>query len=832
VLARIRGALAERELELADLRALRTEFHNHHKGNGELMKCEQVPIGLLVLSVAIGFSVCTCTTIAQNAAPSKEQIAALLAKANAGDVYSQVLLGQAYENDQHYSAAAIWFAKAAESGNALAQDHLAYLYDKGIGVPQDVRQAVFWLRKAAEQGDPYAQSTLGGLYREGHGVPQDDGLAVTWWRRAAAQGDLNAQKALAQSEKAAAQGDVHAQKALAQSKTLEGIEQLLGRKLTVVNPGETPSAAPFAKAKAGDTELIEKAEAGDVASQVSLASGYKDNKEYRLAAMWFRKAADLGDVQAQYRLGLLFSEGKGVAKDEKQAVTWYMGAAGQGMPEAEDCLGLDYVLGEGVPRDFDLGLRWLRAAAGQGNADAQIQLADDYAFYGLPDHLFWAQQAASKGDVQSMKELAYSYYYGSGVRQDYGQAANWFQKLADQGDLAAPEMLIKAKQELTEIEAAQKRDLQQRQLKRVFFAILVTLSTGGVLYLVFRFRHMTAAVFGRLIPRSRRMRQFIVLAVSGGWCSTCCFFQVLNPAKMAHPVNAAVTALLLAIPGLIFGTFWLWWFSHPLTETAARSPLIPESPGSAEPAAKSRGVSDTQNEMRIQQDAGILPQGPPVAATGPDTSASLVQVERIQKGPVTASPQRTVGFLWGRIQGGVILLFGLLDLLRGHPILLGNMYGNLGCLLLVATGIALLARDKAGLVLFFVCTGALLLGALSELRFGGLDLGSNVLLGIPLVWWLLPAVFYYPKRWKEFSWNQNYTFHLRTLSQTIKRTWLVFGWFVLLFLWNYFARTGPLDRPVAVHLFEAAEYFLSIFEIVLTIGVVWLIYRFTKKNGN
>ena len=162
------------------------------------MKCKRVPIRLLLISVAIGFSVGTCKAIAQNAAPSKEQIAALLARANAGDAYSQLLVGEQYENEQDYVAAVIWFRKAAESGNALAQDHLAYLYDKGIGVPQDVRQAVFWLRKAAEQGDPYAQSTLGGLYREGHGVPQDDGLAVTWWRRAAAQGDLNAQKALAQ----------------------------------------------------------------------------------------------------------------------------------------------------------------------------------------------------------------------------------------------------------------------------------------------------------------------------------------------------------------------------------------------------------------------------------------------------------------------------------------------------------------------------------------------------------------------------------------------------------------------------------------------------------
>jgi hypothetical protein len=160
------------------------------------MKCERVPIGLLVLWVAMGFNVSTYKTIAQEAAPSEEQIAALLAKAKAGDVYSQLLVGQAYENKQDYEEAVIWLRKAAESGNVLAQDHLAYLYDAGNGIPQDDVQAVFWLRKAADQGDPWAQSSLGTLYSEGHGVRQDYDLAAFWWRKAATQGDVDAQKAL------------------------------------------------------------------------------------------------------------------------------------------------------------------------------------------------------------------------------------------------------------------------------------------------------------------------------------------------------------------------------------------------------------------------------------------------------------------------------------------------------------------------------------------------------------------------------------------------------------------------------------------------------------
>ena len=135
---------------------------NHFaSGGGELMKSERVPIGLLVLSVAIGFNVGTHKTNAQDAAPSKEEIPALLAKAKVGDVESQYLVGSAYEDSRDYTDAAVWLRKAATSGNALAQDHLAYLYYQGNGVPQDYTQAAFWLRKAADKGEPCAQFRLG-----------------------------------------------------------------------------------------------------------------------------------------------------------------------------------------------------------------------------------------------------------------------------------------------------------------------------------------------------------------------------------------------------------------------------------------------------------------------------------------------------------------------------------------------------------------------------------------------------------------------------------------------------------------------------------------------
>ncbi|WP_303396492.1 SEL1-like repeat protein, partial [Pseudomonas fragi] len=39
--------------------------------------------------------------------------------------------------------------------------------------------------------------------------------------------------------------------------------------------------------------------------------------------------AEQGDAAAQYKLGIMYATGEGVAQDAKQAVTWYRKAAEQ-----------------------------------------------------------------------------------------------------------------------------------------------------------------------------------------------------------------------------------------------------------------------------------------------------------------------------------------------------------------------------------------------------------------------------------------------------------------------------------------------------------------------
>ena len=57
------------------------------------------------------------------------------------------------------------------------------------------------------------------------------------------------------------------------------------------------------------------------------------------AARWCRKAADQGLALAQYNLGKMFEQGRGVAQSDVQAARWYRKAADQGHVQAQHKLG-------------------------------------------------------------------------------------------------------------------------------------------------------------------------------------------------------------------------------------------------------------------------------------------------------------------------------------------------------------------------------------------------------------------------------------------------------------------------------------------------------------
>jgi TPR repeat protein len=172
--------------------------------------------------------------------------------------------------------------RAAEQGDATAQNYLAVRYENGVGVAQDVRIAAMWFRRAADQGLPEAQFRLGQLCKTGNGVPQSARLALMWWQKAALGGHALAQDSLAE---AYASGDGVAQDYQAARRWWE--------------------KAALNNIAGANTRLGWLYE-----------NGHGVPVDLHAALNWYRKAAAQGDINGQIQLALMYEHGKGVPADK------------------------------------------------------------------------------------------------------------------------------------------------------------------------------------------------------------------------------------------------------------------------------------------------------------------------------------------------------------------------------------------------------------------------------------------------------------------------------------------------------------------------------------
>ena len=86
-----------------------------------------------------------------------------------------------------------WWEKAASQNNPASLCILAQIYEEGIHKPRNEEMFLQLYRKAAEGGDAIAQNALGHFYTLGlHGFPKDPKLAFQWTLKSAEQGNSSA----------------------------------------------------------------------------------------------------------------------------------------------------------------------------------------------------------------------------------------------------------------------------------------------------------------------------------------------------------------------------------------------------------------------------------------------------------------------------------------------------------------------------------------------------------------------------------------------------------------------------------------------------------------
>ncbi len=223
------------------------------------------------------------------------------------------------------------FLKAAEAGDATAQDCVGFMYMSGWGVELNYNEALKWLEKAVSQGNAWAQTHLGLMCYNGNGVKCNSRKARKLWEMAAMQGNALAMVNLAG------------------------------------NSGKVEWLEP------GMKRLEKEAESGNSYARLCLGWIYDLGKgvktDHVLAAKWFRKAAELGDASGQWELGVLYENGEGVEQDYEKAVYWYRKAADLELADAWHSLARCYFKGWGVHIDYIQALEHINKAEDLGGIE-------------------------------------------------------------------------------------------------------------------------------------------------------------------------------------------------------------------------------------------------------------------------------------------------------------------------------------------------------------------------------------------------------------------------------------------------------------------------------
>jgi hypothetical protein len=181
-----------------------------------------------------------------------------------------------------------------------------------------------------------------------------------------------------------------------------------------------------------------------------------------------RKAARNGNAEAQFRLGVMFGNGDGVALDYDQAREWFEKAAAQGHENALITLAWMYANGAGVETDETRARKFYLKAAECGSAKAQYVVGTMYRFaqYGVEKDVRravdWYLKAADQGMPTAQFALGKMLMEGKGVVQDDAAALQWLSLAHVNGSKRAEDYV---KHLIKRMDPAEVQAIRDRMLK-------------------------------------------------------------------------------------------------------------------------------------------------------------------------------------------------------------------------------------------------------------------------------------------------------------------------------------------------------------------------------
>lgn len=230
-------------------------------------------------------------------------------------VWAARALADCYCREENFEEGAKWSALAADAGDLNAIVNLAKLHDEGRGVEKNAEKATELYRQAANAGSKVAANAMGERCVEGAGIERNLREAELWFQMAD-----NPKKRFEVCSQAA-------------------------------NEGET--WAPYRLA-------------------ICYEHGIGTTKDLNAMAKWYRRGAEMEDLDAMRMYAYCCEYGYGVKLDYEEMLRLYRKGAERGHGMSALGMGVCYEEGKGVEIDLQEAMKWYSLAAQSDDPTAQI----------------------------------------------------------------------------------------------------------------------------------------------------------------------------------------------------------------------------------------------------------------------------------------------------------------------------------------------------------------------------------------------------------------------------------------------------------------------------
>lgn len=266
-----------------------------------------------------------------------------------------------------------WYTKAAEQGDLSAQAELGSLYCESFSKifyedcnhPWQIaqkkkkeehgRQALKWLKKAAERGCYRSRHLLAEIYDEGKLVPKNRKLADEWF----AKSKPPPLKPLKTSQRSELNRGVLLPLYLSPYKSKYDYKGERAKALCDFKQTEMRFWVDRSF-EIGKSWIRKAAELGHPESQFMVVEYIPKSddpeEDRRVAREWVQKAAQNGYAKAQFTLAELFESENGRFGHDSEAVHWYKQAGKNGLFQGHLMAGVMYWQGRGVAKSRSMAL--------------------------------------------------------------------------------------------------------------------------------------------------------------------------------------------------------------------------------------------------------------------------------------------------------------------------------------------------------------------------------------------------------------------------------------------------------------------------------------------